>query len=567
MSKIKKAVVLLTVVTTVTLFYLTRTYLYQTLSGANFPRRAYDWMVTGQTRLNLNSTNSSSTHTEHSVLQNPPNFKDSKTNIATPTIKISVKKLNDLPWRSSSPTDDLPTASTTADESQRTYTERNEKSSEVPAAADTPSMIAPDSLSNSQNSAHIQSTSLLSQDDNNHCRLPQGGYKSWKQGMVTVLEPKIQRNCTKLFAGDRKEAERVKNESASWKHSLSDSEFLQRTRNCTWLREELENNLYNTVLERDFPMAYIFVINTRPQSVFRTLKLLFRPQNTFCINYDSKSSPDFKNIFTNIAKCFENVMICSKQENVIWGSYTIMEAQLNCHHDLLKYRESQPPLKKWKYVVNLCGKELPLMSPHEMVSRLSLLNGSSSILPKKVTSKSDLQRIERKVKTSWLDGKPVRTNEKLGLIPFNLTFYKSSSYSILSAKFVHFLLRDPVALEVHYYLTKSMHSEEHLYATLFMMAGVPGGYDAKLKDIYVRAAHSTWIYSDLLRDQLCHGGIIVNSICIITGGDLPMVMRTSENRTLFHNKYLMEKDHTPIDCLEEMIVEKNKREYVRDCLQ
>ena len=541
MSQIKKAVVLLTVVTTVTLFYLTRTYLYHTLSGANFPRKADDLMVNGRA---------------------------DESELASRQKLETVKKLNDLQWKSSSATDDLPTASSSADESLKTYTEKSRKSSEMPAAADTaPSMIAPDSLSNSQNSAHVQSTSLLSQDDNNHCRLPQGGYKSWKQGIVTVLEPKIQRNCTKLFAGDREEAERVKNESASWKNSLSDSEFLQRTRNCTWLREELENNLYNTALERDFPMAYIFVINTRPQSVFRTMKLLFRPQNTFCINYDSKSSLDFKNTFTNIAKCYENIMISSKQENVIWGSYTIMEAQLNCHHDLLKYRESQPPLKKWKYVVNLCGKELPLMSPHEMVSRLSLLNGSSSILPKKATSKSDLQRIERKVKMSGLDGKPVRTNEKLGPIPFNLTFYKSSSYSILSAKFVHFLLTDPVALEVHHYFTKSLHSEEHFYATLFMMAGVPGGYDIKLKDVYVRAAHSTWIYSHLARDQLCHGGIIVNAICIITGGDLPMVMSTSENRTLFHNKYLMEKDYTPMDCLEEMIVEKNKCEYERDCLQ
>ena len=55
---------------------------------------------------------------------------------------------------------------------------------------------------------------------------------------------------------------------------------------------------------------------------------------------------------------------------------------------------------------------------------------------------------------------------------------------------------------------------------------------------------------------------MVNSICTITAGDLhvPMVMRTSENRTLFHNKYmyLMERDHTAMDCLKERIVEKNK---------
>lgn len=402
--------------------------------------------------------------------------------------------------------------------------------------------------------------------ENPHCTIPPGGFKSWNQGVVTVLKPILQRNCSKLFAGDRNESERIKTESKSWKNSLSDTEFLQRTRNCSWLREELKNNLYNTALEQDFPMAYIFIINGRPQSVFRNLKLLFRPQNTFCINFDSKSSQEFKQIFKNVDRCFENIMISSKQENVIWGYYTIMEAQLNCHYDLLKYRESQPPSKQWKYVINLCGKELPLMSPHEIVRRLSILNGSASILPRKMTGRNvhDWERIQKKVKYSWWYSRPVKTDEDLESIPFNLTYYKSSSYSVLSHKFVRFMLTDPVGLEVHNYFTKSMHSEEHFYATLFMMSGVPGGYNPTLKDLYVRAAHSTWIFS--ANHKLCQG-TVVNSICIITAGDLPMVMGTSENRTLFHNKYFMNHDHTAMDCLEEMIVKKNKLEYERDCLR
>ena len=293
---------------------------------------------------------------------------------------------------------------------------------------------------------------------------------------------------------DREEAERIKKESKSWKNALSDDEFMEKTRNCSWLREELTNNLYNTALEREIPMAYIFVINRRPQSMFRNLKLLYHPQNTFCINFDSKSPPTFKQMFKNIDRCFENIMIGSKQEDIICGYYTIMEAQLNCHYDVLKFRESQPSSRQWKYVINLCGKELPLMSPHEMVSRLSVLYGSASIIPKRVDSRNlyDLERIRNKVKYSWWYSRPMTTNEKLEPIPFNLTYYKSSSYSILSPKFIHFLLTDPIALEVHHFFTKAMHSEEHFYATLLMMPGVPGGYDPKLNHLCIRAAHSTW---------------------------------------------------------------------------
>ena len=440
---------------------------------------------------------------------------------------------------------------------------RSQSASDNVAAAPPPARHTRTSAA-STSSLHVPNSG--SKTDDPFCTIPQGGYKAWQDGVVTVLKPIISRNCTKLFAGDQAEANRTKNASKSWTNTLSDGAFLLKTSNCSWLREELNNNLYNTALEREFPMAYIFIINSRPQSVFRNLKLLYRQQNTFCVNFDSKSSSDFKRIFTNIERCFDNILISSKQENIVWGSHTIMEAQMDCHYDLLKLRESQPPTKKWKYVINLCGKELPLMSPHEMVARLSVLNGSSSIIPKKVTSGHvhDWERIRKKMKVSWWYGKAFKSNEDLGHIPLNLTFYKSSSYSILSPNFVRFLVTDPIAMETHHYFKQTQHSEEHFYATLFMMPGAPGGYNEKLKDLYVRAAHSTWILSS--NHEPCQGSVF-NSICIVTGGDLPMVMRMSENRTLFHNKYFDNKDHTAMDCLEERIVEKNKLEYEQDCLR
>ena len=33
----------------------------------------------------------------------------------------------------------------------------------------------------------------------------------------------------------------------------------------------------------------------------------------------------------------------------------------------------------------------------------------------------------------------------------------------------------------------------------------------------------------------------------------------------FHNKYFMEWDHTVMDCLEEQLVIRNKREYIKEC--
>ncbi len=44
-------------------------------------------------------------------------------------------------------------------------------------------------------------------------------------------------------------------------------------------------------------------------------------------------------------------------------------------------------------------------------------------------------------------------------------------------------------------------------------------------------------------------------------------MRETNNgdTALFQNKYFMEKNHIVMDCMEEMIVAKNKLEYKQDC--
>ena len=63
--------------------------------------------------------------------------------------------------------------------------------------------------------------------------------------------------------------------------------------------------------------------------------------------------------------------------------------------------------------------------------------------------------------------------------------------------------------------------------------------------------------------------LVVHDICIISSADLYQVKYKVDLHNvygpLFHNKYFMEKDHTVMDCLEEQLVIRNKREYTKDC--
>lgn len=373
-------------------------------------------------------------------------------------------------------------------------------------------------------------------------------FKSWSQGVVTVLSPVLERNCSRIVQGDKEEIARVKTQKAQWKNSLSYEKLLLLTANCSWVTDYFHGNLYITRLEQSFPLAYSFVVHNSPQQFLRLLRLLYRPANAYCIHVDIKSTPTFKNITSNIATCLENVFIASKLVSVDWGRPTLLEAQMSCASDLVKMGSKQSQQTRWRYMINLCGKELPLYSTHDMVSKLTKLNGSSVV---RVRGGTDKDRLRLRNKT----------------VPFNLTFYKSSAYTALSYNFTNFLTTNSTARELYDFFMECGMPEEHFYSTLSMMPGVPGGFNPSIPaQDRIRMVRVFWSWSKQLKGK-CDGGI-VHGICIVTSSELKEVIaaqHSDETVAMFHNKYFMGDDHTIMDCMEERLVASNKREFEADC--
>ncbi len=224
----------------------------------------------------------------------------------------------------------------------------------------------------------------------------------------------------------------------------------------------------------------------------RLFKFLYRPHNFYCIHLDRKSNKSFVDTFSNIAQCLDNVNIVSERVDVVWGDYTVMEAQMNCLRDLVEFRDKLSSEKKWKYVVNLCGTELPLSTNHEIVSHMIELNGSSAIYATKIPPKE-------------------RMRLKGGEVPFNFSLYKSLTYMGLSYEFAHFLLTNSTARTVYDFFTNCSNPEEHFYSTLFMVPGVPGGYSPSKR--YFRIEQCFWVTGN--KPKICSGEI-VHKICIPT---------------------------------------------------
>ena len=398
------------------------------------------------------------------------------------------------------------------------------------------------------------------------CDVPAGGFKAWRQGVVSTLMPEVPVDCSRVIAGDGHEVGQVREAVSRWKNAITDGEMLGRVRNCTWLTGYFTNNLFVSGLERSFPIAFTFVVHDSPQQVLRLLRLLYRPHNTYCIHYDLKS--EFNDFFQSVARCFDNILISSQVENVVWGYYTIMQAQVNCLSDLLHYRASQQ--HKWKYVINLCGKELPLVTNKEMVSKLIRLEGSSSIITEPCANKKVLiqQRLTHPVRLNQ-EGTEIVMDKHSSLDdrPFDLSLYhKSSSYNALSFQFSHYLVFNSTAQRLYEFFKKTRNSEEHFYATLYHIPGVPGGYKGHLRRDYFDVAGSYWSKVNTFqktKKHQCHG-VVVHKVCVVGAGDLPGIVR-DKSRRLFHNKYFMDYDHTVMGCMEERIVAGNRREYKLEC--
>ena len=389
-------------------------------------------------------------------------------------------------------------------------------------------------------------------------------FKSWRTGVITELKPRIRVNCEQMISNNRNEIERVKKAIKEWESSETEEEWIQSLNDCEAVVRDFSDNFYNSPEEQAFPLAYIFVVYTNPRQIVRLIKALWRPQNLFCVHPDAKQSEEFIGVFRQLSKCLHNVFLPSKLEKVYYQHHSIMDSQLNCYEDLLHYSPD-----RWKYVINLCGRELPLRTNREMVKSLKRLNGASAIDSRHVQSKGFLtrDRFTWKAQENYTSGKLHYTHNRLPPPP--IPVYKSFNFIAVSRPFVNFFLHDKKAIAFRNYLKDVKIPEEEFYASLIHLPGVPGGIPphrvkVPIIDKYIWMNKNTQTRSNL---ESCEGKM-VHFICIVTVGDLDQIYHWGVRRQVpafFFNKYFMEEDHVVMDCMEEHLIQQNKKEHLEDC--
>ncbi|XP_044000807.1 beta-1,3-galactosyl-O-glycosyl-glycoprotein beta-1,6-N-acetylglucosaminyltransferase 4-like [Gambusia affinis] len=306
--------------------------------------------------------------------------------------------------------------------------------------------------------------------------------------------------------------------------------------------------------EKDFPIAYSLVVHKNAWMVERLLRAVYSPNNIYCIHYDQKSSAQFVAAMEGLARCLPNVFISSKLESVFYASISRLKADLNCLSDLLTSEV------KWKYVINLCGQDFPLKSNIELVSELRRLNGSS-MLETSRPSESKKQRFlyHYELQDANFEYKklPIKTQQAKTLPPHNIEMFIGNAYFVLSWKFVQFINSSPVVRDFLAWSEDTYSPDEHFWATLVRLPGIPGEVprsQADITDLMSKTRLVKWHY---LEDNLyppCSGQH-VRSVCIFGAAELRWLLNYGH---WFANKFDPKVDPVLLQCLEEKLEEKQK---------
>ena len=393
-------------------------------------------------------------------------------------------------------------------------------------------------------------------------------FNSWKKGVVTQMGMPIKHNCQKLSFQLESEVLSVQAQVKKWVNQHPWETFAQKfTSSCDTIREEFSNNFYVSRIEKNFPIAYILVIYTNAGQMIRLLKSIYRPQNTYCINPDAKQKMEFTNIFGAISRCLDNVFVVSRPISVYYGHHTIMDAQLNCMDDLMKR-----PKDSWKYMINLCGREVPLKTNREIVESLIKLKGYSAVLDSKLITSLRDARFKFKFilgENGAMHQSRVRNENP----PSGIELYKSMNFLAASYAFVDFILTDNRVAVLRNYLKSGYAPEEHFYSSLYELPDAKGAKPNKSVITSIagipRVDQFIWTSGNAGShlSSLCPGRKVVHSICILTTPDMKQVLAATKQTSFFFNKYFLELDPTVMDCMEEMLVRTNIKEYWKDCIE
>lgn len=356
--------------------------------------------------------------------------------------------------------------------------------------------------------------------------------------------------CSAIFQGDM---DGVQNQqfgdllaSRIKKTLLSESFYLNATKNCeAYISDRGFLTVPLSKEEKEFPIAYSMVIHEKIEMFERLLRAIYTPQNVYCVHLDQKSSEIFKEAVKAIVSCFPNVFVTSKLEDVVYASWSRVQADINCIQDLLKH-----PVQ-WKYLLNTCGADFPIKTNAEIVQSLKQLNGRNSMESEATNDYKKGRWLYHHNVTTTV----IRTGIRKTPPPIKTPMFSGNAYFVATREFMEHLFKSAEIMNFMEWEKDTYSPDEHMWATLQRMPDVPGSNPPNEKyhesDMLAIARLVKWSY---LEGDLMNGapyppctGEHRHAVCVYGAGDLKWMVK---QKHLFANKFDPEVDDVAIKCME-----------------
>lgn len=366
------------------------------------------------------------------------------------------------------------------------------------------------------------------------------------------LPPKNGISCSRITRGDAGVVQQAllwRLQKKNRRVSMSEGDYLNATRNCRLFKDSrryIQFPLSNE--EADFPIAYSMVIHNQIHMFERLLRSIYTPQNVYCIHVDKKSPKPFKEAVRAIASCFDNVFVASKLEQVVYASWSRVQADLNCMEDLLASKV------RWKYLLNTCGTDFPIKTNAEVVHALKALNQQNNMESERPSSAKALRWKYIHEVTDYVS----RTSAEKSPPPHGSPMFTGNAYIVVTREFVEHLFKDPTVKQFLEWNKDTYSPDEHLWATLNRMPGVPGSvpsnnkYDLTDMNAIARVVKWSYLEGDIRKGAPyppCTGASR-RAVCVYGVGDLHWMIAQHH---LLANKFDPSVDDHAIQCLEEYL--------------
>ncbi len=227
-----------------------------------------------------------------------------------------------------------------------------------------------------------------------------------------------------------------------------------------------EHSMTHSVSNDQVTIAYFILVHRFPEQFKRMFKAIFHPENHYLIHLDKKVSAETYEDIRDFLSDFPNTYIL-ESENVVWGGYSMVQAELNGMKYLLSINA------EWEFFINLSGQDYPLKS--QKIIREFLTNNRGNNFLKIANQASERPETMNRIENYF-----VETDTGFTGTPYKRAFLKDvisyigGQWMILTRTCCEFICNSGEAKKFEEYYLNTLIADESFFQTVLMNTSFDG---------------------------------------------------------------------------------------------